>query len=191
MTASRRLPGSASPPKARKACARFSTSASRPGHRDQTAAHREPRRDRAAHHPRVPRDGHRERWRFTPTRTPAHGTCAQRTSPCESVRRRRSRVTSTSTRSSMRRARTDADAIHPGYGFLSENAAFARACANRRASSSSGRRQTRSSVWDRRSRARALMERAGVPVVPGRTPADQGDAAIAAAADASGLSRYW
>jgi len=84
-------------------------------------------------------------------------------------------------------ARTSgADAVHPGYGFLSERAAFARACveaglifvgppadAIERMGSKIG--------------ARTLMEQAGVPVVPGRTPADQSDAGIAAAADAIGF----
>jgi acetyl-CoA carboxylase biotin carboxylase subunit len=84
-------------------------------------------------------------------------------------------------------ARTSgADAVHPGYGFLSERAAFARACVDaglifigppadaiERMGSKIG--------------ARTLMEQAGVPVVPGRTPADQSDAGIAAAADAIGF----
>ncbi|MGH7703767.1 MAG: biotin carboxylase N-terminal domain-containing protein, partial [Gemmatimonadales bacterium] len=60
----------------------------------------------------------------------------------------------------------DVDAIHPGYGFLSENAHFAEIC---RASniafigpSSNSIRQ----MGDKAS-ARAVAEKAGVPVVPG------------------------
>ncbi|MCK7492782.1 MAG: hypothetical protein MZW92_15555 [Comamonadaceae bacterium] len=55
----------------------------------------------------------------------------RRTKPTWSARARgRSRPTSTSTTSCASRARRGVDAIHPGYGFLSENPEFAEACAD-------------------------------------------------------------
>jgi acetyl-CoA carboxylase, biotin carboxylase subunit len=62
--------------------------------------------------------------------------------------------------------RSGADAIHPGYGFLSENAAFTRACeeANFKFIGPSA---ASIEMMGSKTRARQAMEREGVPVVPG------------------------
>ena len=62
-----------------------------------------------------------------------------------------------------------AEAIHPGYGFLAENAAFAQRRARRPASSSSGRPAEAIEAMGSKTRARELMQAAGVPIVPGTT----------------------
>lgn len=74
-----------------------------------------------------------------------------------------------------------ADAIHPGYGFLSENAGFARRCEEKGiifiGPSSSAIAAMGSKIESRR-----LMIDAGVPVVPGgRDPLPDEEAALAAA----------
>lgn len=61
---------------------------------------------------------------------------------------------------------TGADAIHPGYGFLSENANFAEICADHRIKFIGPSVQAISSMGDKAS-ARESMRAAGVPVVPG------------------------
>src|SRR3954471_314776 len=61
---------------------------------------------------------------------------------------------------------TGADAIHPGYGFLSENAEFADVCV---ASGIAFIGPTPQVIRDMglKQRARALMQQAGVPILPG------------------------
>ena len=61
-----------------------------------------------------------------------------------------------------------ADAIHPGYGFLSENAAFVRAC-EAAGVAFIGPPAAAMDAMGEKTRARANMEKAGVPVVPGST----------------------
>ncbi|WP_243713410.1 acetyl/propionyl/methylcrotonyl-CoA carboxylase subunit alpha [Luteimonas terrae] len=62
--------------------------------------------------------------------------------------------------------RTGAQAIHPGYGFLSENAAFAQACADAGVVFIGPKPSSIQAMGDKRE-AKALMQAAGVPVTPG------------------------
>jgi len=59
-----------------------------------------------------------------------------------------------------------ADAIHPGYGFLSENPAFARACADD-GIKFIGPPATAMEIMGSKTRARQAVQAAGVPFVPG------------------------
>jgi acetyl-CoA carboxylase, biotin carboxylase subunit len=62
--------------------------------------------------------------------------------------------------------RSGADAIHPGYGFLSENAKFARACSEAGVKFI-GPTAAAMELMGSKTRARQQMEKAGIPFVPG------------------------
>ncbi len=63
---------------------------------------------------------------------------------------------------------TDADAIHPGYGFLSENAEFAEICANCGITFIGPTAENMRLMGDK-IRARQTVIKAGVPILPGTT----------------------
>jgi acetyl-CoA carboxylase biotin carboxylase subunit len=82
--------------------------------------------------------------------------------------------------------RIEADAVHPGYGFLAENAGFASACEAAHLTFV-GPPASVIARMGSKIEARRLMHAAGVPIVPGDTPADQSDAGIQATIAAVGL----
>ncbi|TKJ32175.1 biotin carboxylase N-terminal domain-containing protein [Blastococcus sp. CCUG 61487] len=83
-------------------------------------------------------------------------------------------------------ARTGAQAIHPGYGFLSENVEFARACEEAGVVFIGPPVAAIEAMADK-IRAKQTVVAAGVPVVPGRTEPGMTDAQVADAAVAVGF----
>jgi len=77
---------------------------------------------------------------------------------------------------------TGAGAIHPGYGFLSENAAFAKACENAGIAFIGPSAKAIASMG-LKDEAKVIMEAAGVPVVPGYHGAAQDEKTLMAAAE--------
>jgi acetyl-CoA carboxylase biotin carboxylase subunit len=80
---------------------------------------------------------------------------------------------------------TGAQAIHPGYGFLSENAAFARRVQDAGLVFIGPPAEAMAVLGDKLG-ARSLMERSGIPVVPGTVAAIDDPAKLAAAAERIG-----
>ncbi|TXH88237.1 MAG: ATP-grasp domain-containing protein [Rhodoferax sp.] len=81
--------------------------------------------------------------------------------------------------------KTGADALHPGYGFLSENAAFAQACADANVVFIGPPASAIEAMGDK-ALAKKRMLAAGVPCAPGYLGEDQSDATLIAEAKKMG-----
>jgi acetyl/propionyl-CoA carboxylase alpha subunit len=82
--------------------------------------------------------------------------------------------------------RAGADAIHPGYGFLAENAAFAQACEDA-GLVWVGPTPASISAMGKKREAKEIARNAGVPVIPGYDGADQDPKVLAREAERVGF----
>lgn len=82
--------------------------------------------------------------------------------------------------------KTGAEAVHPGYGFLSENAEFAQACLDA-GLVFVGPTAAMMTAMGSKSGSKFLMEQAGVPLVPGYHGEAQDEAILAEAANRIGF----
>jgi geranyl-CoA carboxylase alpha subunit len=82
--------------------------------------------------------------------------------------------------------RTSADAVHPGYGFLAENADFAQRVIDAGLTWVGPPPSIIRQMGDK-AEAKRIARKAGVPTIPGAEPDDQSNAALAAAAKPLGF----
>ena len=136
------------------------------GRRVREGPDRQPRRDRAAGRARLPRARASSPWRSTPRPTPDSAVVALR-------RRGRADRPARAGRSYLHipaiigaAQKTGADAIHPGYGFLSEDPYFAEICADDGITFIGPPPEVMEKVGDKAT-ARDLMPKAGLPLLPG------------------------
>ena len=124
--------------------------------------------------------------RSIPTPTPARRSSARPTSRWPSARRRRGTAYLVGDKIIAAARRTGADAIHPGYGFLSENADFARDV-RKAGLVFVGPPETAMRVMALKDSAKAAMKKAGVPITPGYQGSDQSLVRLQRAAEGVGF----
>ena len=128
-------------------------------------------------------DPHRGRLFRRRRRMPS--TCAPATRRCTSAAARRKDSYLRWERILEAAKATGAQAIHPGYGFLSENEDFAQACADA-GLVFIGPPPSAIQAMGLKAESKQLMEKAGVPLVPGYHGADQDPALLQREADRIG-----
>ena len=139
---------------------------------------RQPRGNCPADHLRVQRAWAFRRSPFIPKRTAIRCTFASRTKPSASDRRAAAESYLNIPQVISAAEITNVDAIHPGYGFLSENANFAKVC---EASEITfiGPTAEVIEIMGEKDRARREVKAAGLPTVPGSDGIVEGEDQLA------------
>ena len=156
---------------------------------DAAGADRQPRRDRRADRPRLPRAGPRGSVAVY-SEADAGAPHVLAADAAVRIGPPAARESYLSTEALLDAARASgADAVHPGYGFLAENAAFAQAVEDAGLTWIGPPPDAIATMGDKLA-ARATVVRAGVPVVPGARSAPATPAAARRAARRSAI-RSW
>ena len=133
---------------------------------------RQPRRDRPPHHPHRPAPGHSHHRGLFRRRRACACSCARPIRQFASARAAPRESYLDGARILAAATQTGAKAIHPGYGFLSENAEFARSVRKSR-SGLGGRAAGGDPRHGPEGPGQEIMAEAGVPVTPGYLGEDQ------------------